>query len=245
MTHRTLPGRDFPLGAHWDGTGVNFALFSANAEAVELCLFDRTGKRETERRMLPERTHEIWHGHFDDIRPGQLYGYRVHGPYAPEAGHRFNPNKLLVDPYARQLHGRLKWHDALYGYKIGSKRADLSFDRRDSARLMPKCVVVDPAHDWSGDRRPHTRWSDTVTYEAHVRGMTKASGQMPERIRGTFEGLAHPSAVERLQRLGVTAVQLMPVQAFFDDHFLVQKGLRNFWGYSTLNFFSPAPRYLT
>ena len=245
MTHKTLPGRDFPLGAHWDGTGVNFALFSANATKVELCLFDRAGRRELERRELPEQTHEVWHGHFDDIRPGQLYGYRVHGPYEPQVGHRFNPNKLLIDPYARQLQGKLTWHDALYGYKIGSKRADLSFDRRDSARYIPKCVVAPEGHSYGKLRKPQTPWSETVTYEAHVRGMTMAHEKLPERIRGTFEGLAHPSTIERLASLGVTAVQLMPIHSFFDDRFLVEKGLRNYWGYSTLNFFAPAPRYLT
>jgi glycogen operon protein len=224
---------------------VNFALFSAHATRVELCLFDPTGRRETNRIPLPENTHEVWHGYFPRVRPGQLYGYRVHGPYAPEAGHRFNPNKLLVDPYALQLRGNLRWHDSLFGYRVGSPRADLSFDRRDSAFVMPKCVVIDPAHSWGDDRRPNNSWMQTVIYEAHVKGMTARHPDVPAPLRGTFEGLADPSVVDYLVKLGVTAVELLPVQAFFDDQFLVAKGLRNHWGYNTLGFFAPAPRYLT
>ena len=239
------PGSDFPLGARWDGSGVNFALFSAHATKVELCLFDRSGRREIARIPLPEYTHEVWHGYFPRIRPGQLYGYRVHGPYEPEAGHRFNPNKLLLDPYALALHGDLRWHDAVFGYRVGSNRGDLSFDRRDSAFVMPKCVVVDPAHSWGDDRRPNNSWMRTIVYEAHVKGMTQRHPDVPPRLRGTFEGLADPSVVEHLSKLGVTAVELLPVQAFFDDRYLVEKGLKNYWGYNTLGFFAPAPRYLT
>ena len=239
------PGSDFPLGAHWDGSGVNFALFSAHATRVELCLFDRSGRRETHRIPLPEHTHEVWHGYFPRIRPGQLYGYRVHGPYAPEAGHRFNPNKLLLDPYALALHGNLRWHDALFGYRVGSPRGDLTYDRRDSAFVMPKCVVTDPAHSWGDDRRPNTPWTRTVVYEAHVKGMTARHPDIPPRLRGTFEGMAERGVIEHLTKLGVTAVELLPVQAFFDDRYLVDKGLRNYWGYNTLGFFAPAPRFLT
>ena len=239
------PGLPFPLGAHWDGSGVNFALFSAHATKVELCLFDRTGRRETHRIPLPEYTHEVWHGYFPRIRPGQLYGYRVHGPYEPEAGHRFNPNKLLLDPYALAYRGDLRWNDALFGYRVGSNRGDLSFDRRDSAFVMPKCEVVDPAHTWGDDRRPAHPWEKTIIYEAHVKGMTERHPDIPRPLRGTFEGLADPSVVERLAKLGVTAIELLPVQAFFDDRYLVDKGLKNYWGYNTLGFFAPAPRYLT
>ena len=239
------PGSDFPLGARWDGSGTNFALYSAHATKVELCLFDRGGRRETHRIALPEHTHEVWHGYFPRIRPGQLYGYRVHGPYAPEAGHRFNPNKLLIDPYALALQGNMRAHDALFGYRVGSVRGDLSYDRRDSAFVMPKCVVIDPAHSWGDDRRPTRRWRDTVVYEAHVKGMTARHPDVPARIRGTFEGLAEPRVIEHLVKLGVTAVELLPVQAFYDDRMLVEKGLTNYWGYNTLGFFAPAPRYLT
>ncbi|WCR10837.1 glycogen debranching protein GlgX [Paracoccus stylophorae] len=240
-----LEGSDWPLGATWDGSGVNFALFSANATRVELCLFDPAGRRETDRIELPENTHQVWHGYLPWIRPGQLYGYRVYGPYAPEAGHRFNPNKLLIDPYARGLSGQLRWHDALFGYRIGHKRGDLSFDKRDSAFVMPKCVVVDPSHTWGGDVPPNRAWQDTIIYEAHVKGMTARNTALPERVRGTFEGLATRSTIDHLVDLGVTAVELLPVQAFFDDRHLVERGLTNYWGYNTIGFFAPAPRYLT
>ena len=239
------PGLPFPLGATWDGTGVNFALFSANATKVELCLFDRAGKRELERVELPEYTDEIWHGYLSDIRPGQLYGYRVYGPYAPNEGHRFNPNKLLLDPYALALHGEIKWHDALFGYRIGSARGDLVMDKRDSASLMPKCVVVDPAVTWGNDQRPRTHWMNTIIYEAHVKGMTARREDLPSQLRGTFAGLAQPQVIEHLVKLGVTAIELMPVQAFFDDRHLIDRGLSNYWGYNTIGFFAPAPRYIS
>lgn len=238
-------GTDARLGATWDGSGVNFALFSANATKVELCLFDPTGRRETDRIELPENTHEIWHGYLPWVRPGQLYGYRVYGPYAPEEGHRFNPNKLVLDPYARALSGQLRWHDALFGYRIGHKKGDLSFDKRNSAFAMPKCVVVDPAHTWGGDIRPRHPWQETIIYEAHVKGISARNQALPEQVRGTFEGLAHPATIDHLVRLGVTAIELLPVQAFVDDRYLVDKGLSNYWGYNTLGFFTPAPRYLT
>ncbi len=239
-----LPGSPYPLGATWDGNGVNFALFSAHASKVELCLFSNDGRRELERIVLPEYTDEVWHGYLPDVRPGQLYGYRVHGRYEPRQGHRFNPNKLLLDPYARELVGPLRWTDAHFGYRLNSPRADLSFDRRDNHHGMPKCRVVDPAFTWGDDRPPRTPWSDTVIYEMHVRGMTKLHPAIPERLRGTFAGLAHPAAIEHLVRLGITAVQLMPIHAFVDDRYLIEKGLRNYWGYNTIGFFAVEPRYL-
>ena len=243
--HRVEPGLPHPLGATWDGGGVNFALFSANAEKVELCLFDPKGKRETDRIELPEYSHEVWHGYLPDVRPGQLYGYRVHGPYDPRNGHRFNPNKLLIDPYAKALHGDLRWHDAHFGYRVGSQRADLSLDRRDSAFVTPKGIVIDTAVTWGNDRPPRRSWAETVIYEAHVKGMTAARGDIPEQLRGTFAGLADPRVIDHLVKLGVTAVELLPIQAFFDDRFLVERKLVNYWGYSTVNYFSPAPRYIS
>jgi glycogen operon protein len=240
-----MPGLPFPLGASWNGSGVNFALFSANATKVELCLFDSSGRRELERIVLPEYTDEVWHGFLPDVRPGQLYGYRVHGPYAPEAGHRFNPHKLLLDPYALELRGDIRWHDAVFGYRIGNSRGDLAMDRRDSAFVMPKCVVIDPAVTWGGDIRPRTPWQDTIIYEAHVKGMTARSGSLPDQLRGTFGGLADPSVIDHFVKLGITAVELMPAQGFFDDRHLIERGLRNYWGYNTIGFFAPAPRYLS
>jgi isoamylase len=219
------PGRPYPLGATWDGEGVNFALFSEHAERVDLCLFDAAG------RYLPE------------ARPGQLYGYRVHGPYRPEEGHRFNPHKLLLDPYATSLVGGLRWSDALFGYTIGHRRADLSFDRRDSARGVPKCKVIDPAFTWGEDRRPNVAWSETVIYEAHVRGFTMLHPDVPPQLRGTYAGLACAPVVDHLRRLGVTTLELMPVHAFVDDRQLVERGLRNYWGYNTIGFFAPDLRY--
>ncbi|WP_026379409.1 glycogen debranching protein GlgX [Afifella pfennigii] len=242
---RVEPGTPHPLGATWNGSGVNFALFSAHAEKVELCLFDRQGRRELERIALPEYTHEVFHGYFPDIRPGQLYGYRVHGPYAPKEGHRFNPNKLLIDPYARALSGELKRPDHCFGYRIASGREDLSFDRRDSARVMPKCVVVDPAVTWGRDIAPKVPWADTIIYEAHVKGMTARHPEVAEPLRGSFAGLTNPDVIEHLTKLGVTAIELMPVQAFFDDDFLLKKNLSNYWGYNTIAFFAPAPRYIS
>jgi glycogen operon protein len=236
-------GSPLPLGATWDGKGVNFALFSAHATAVDLCLFDASGRREVERIRLPRRTDQIWHVYVQGVHPGQLYGYRVDGPYEPTHGHRFNPRKLLIDPYARQLSGRIRWHDALYGYRLGTSRADLTRDPRDSAPMMPKCVVEDPTHHWGDDRPPRHRWSDTLIYEAHVKGLTELHPDIEQPVRGTYAALGHPAVVEHLVRLGVTAVELLPIHAFVDDRFLVEKGLRNYWGYSTLSFFAPEPRY--
>ncbi len=239
-----LTGHHEILGATWDGAGVNFALFSDNAERVEVCLFSESGKREIARLTLLENTDGVWHGYVPGLLPGTQYGYRVHGPYEPENGHRFNPYKLLVDPYAKMLRGPLRWSQAHYGYRHGSARRDLSFDRRDNARGMPKCVVVDPAFTWGGDRPPRVPWNDTVIYEAHVRGLTRLHPEVSESRRGTFAGLSAPCIVAHLKSLGVTAVELMPIHAFVDDPFLASKGLRNYWGYSTLGFFAPEPRYL-
>ncbi|TPW29624.1 glycogen debranching protein GlgX [Pararhizobium mangrovi] len=243
--YRVLPGSSFPLGATWDGSGTNFAIFSANAEKVELCLFDAAGRRELARIPLPEFTHEVWHGYLPNVRPGQLYGYRVHGPYDPANGHRFNPNKLLLDPYADAMVGDTRWHDALFGYRVGSNREDLSFDRRDSAFVMPKCQVIDKAVTWGDDTRPRIPWADTIFYEAHVKGMTALHPDLPNQLRGTFGGLADPRAIEHLEKLGVTSIELMPIQSFFDDRYLTEKNLTNYWGYNTAGFFSPATRYLS
>jgi glycogen operon protein len=239
------PGRPDPIGATWDGLGVNFAVFSAHADDIELCLFDPAGRREIARLKLPECTDEIFHGYLPEARPGLLYGYRAHGPYRPEQGHRFNPNKLLLDPYARQIAGSVRWTDALFGYRLGARPGDLGFDRRDSAPSMPKAVVCDDAHTWGDDRPPGHAWNDTVIYEAHLRGLTMGREHLPARERGTFAALCHPRVIEHLVGLGITSVELMPVHAFLQDRFLVAKGLRNYWGYSTLGFFAPEPRYLS
>ena len=236
-------GLPFPRGATWDGAGVNFALFSANATRVEVCLFDKTGEMEIQRIELPEYTDQIWHGYVPDLGPGTLYGYRVYGPYAPEEGHRFNPNKLLLDPYACVHIGELKWDPAVFGYTIGSPDADLSFDKRDSAPFVPKCVVVDPAFEWKERTRHQVPWDRTIIYEAHVRGYTKQHPEVPESERGTFAGLSHPKVIEYIKSLGVTSIELLPVQTFVDDNHLLEKGLHNYWGYNSIGFFAPHPRY--
>ena len=240
---RLLEGSPHALGATWDGRGTNFAIFSAHAEKVELCLFGPPKERETARIALPERTDDVWHGYLPDVLPGQLYGYRVHGPYEPEHGHRFNPNKLLIDPYARQLVGRIKWSDAHFGYRPGSARADLSFDRHDNARGMPKCMVIDEAFSWGEDRSPRVPWEHTIIYEAHVKGLTVLREDVPRGLRGTFAGLAAPGVIEHLRRLGVTSIELLPVHAFIDDRHLVDRGLRNYWGYNSIGYFAPEQRY--
>lgn len=238
-------GEPYPLGATWDGQGVNFALFAEHAEKVELCLFDSGGRRERQRIQIEEQTNQIWHCYLPEARPGLLYGYRVHGPYKPEEGHRFNRNKLLLDPYAKALTGELKWTDAHFGYRIGSKRDDLSFDTRDNAYGMPKCRVMDPAFTWGEDRPPRVPWDQTIIYELHVRGFTMNHPEVSPALRGTFAGLATAPVIEYLQRLGVTAVELMPVHAFLDDRYLVEKGLRNYWGYNSTAYFAPEQRYLS
>jgi isoamylase len=241
---RVWPGLPYPLGATWDGSGTNFALFSAHAEKVALCLFDDSGEREIARVALPEFTHEIWHGYLPDVRPGQLYGYRVYGPYEPEAGHRFNHHKLLLDPYAKAVHGTIRWDDAVFGYRVGDAKADLSFDKRDSAPFMPKCQVIDPAFTWGRDRPLQRPWHETVIYEMHVKGFTMLHPQVPEEARGTFGGLSSAAAVGYLRELGVTAVELLPVHAFVHDRHLIERELRNYWGYNTIGFFAPHPEYL-
>lgn len=243
LPDRLEGGSPYPLGATFDGLGVNFAVFSAHAEKIELCLFDPGGKREIVRLPLPECTDEVWHGYLPNARPGLLYGYRAHGPYQPERGHRFNPNKLLLDPYARRLSGPIKWTDALHGYPVRGRRADLGFDRRDSGPAMPKAVVTHDIFDWSRDIRPNTPWSRTVIYEAHAKGLTKLMEQVPPQERGTFAGLAHPRVIDHLKKLGVTALELLPIHSFVQDRFLQEKGLRNYWGYNSLNFFTPEPSY--
>ncbi len=241
---RMGPGQPYPLGASVDDEGVNFSIFSAHAERIELCLYDPGGRREIAKYDLPEVTDEIWHGYLPTVAPGQLYGYRVHGPYAPEQGHRFNPHKLLLDPYARKLFGAVKWSDALYGYRMHSPRADLSFDRRDSAPVMPKSVVVDDAFRWGRDRSPDTPMPRSVIYEAHVRGLTIRNEAIRADERGTFAALGDPAVIDHLVKLGVTAIELLPIHAFLQDRRLAEKNLRNYWGYNTLAFFAPEPRYL-
>ena len=238
------PGDGQQLGANFDGKGVNFALFSAHAERVELCLFDPCGKTEIARLELPEYTHEIWHGYVPGLQPGALYGYRVYGPYDPENGHRFNPHKLLIDPYARELEGDIEWNDAHFGYEMGHEEKDLSFDTRDSAPFTPKCKVVDPdAFDWQGETRPDVPWPHAVIYETHVKGFTQRNPALPPELRGTFEGLGHQVSVDYIKSLGITSVELLPVHWFPDDRHLLDRGLKNFWGYNTLGFFAPASRY--
>lgn len=245
VRRRVQPGSPYPIGAHWDGKGVNFALFSAHAEKVELCLFDPGSQREVERLTLPEYTDEVWHGYLPDCRPGQLYGYRVHGPYEPAAGHRFNPNKLLLDPYARELVGQLRWSDSHFGFRPDHPKIDLSYDRRDNARVMPKCRVIDTAFSWADDRPPAIPWPQTVIYEAHLRGLTMRHPLVPKNLRGTFLGLAQPAMIDHLVQLGVTTLELLPVHAIIDERVLVERGLRNYWGYNPIGFFAPDPRYYT
>ena len=237
------PGEPYPLGATWDGEGVNFALFSENAEKVELCLFDETGKTEIERIGIREHTDQIWHCYLPYGRLNQLYGYRVYGPYEPENGHRFNPNKLLMDPYAKAIAGSIDWSYPHFGYRLGSEDEDFAFDERDNASGMPKCRVVDTAFTWGDDRPPLTSWHETIIYETHVKGFTQQHPGIPPERRGTYAGLASAPAIEHLKRLGVTAVELMPVHSFVDDKHLVDQGLKNYWGYSSIGFLAPDMRY--
>ena len=241
---RVWPGHEYPLGSTWDGSGTNFALFSAHAEKVELCLFDEDGKEETARLPLPEQTHEIWHGYLPDVRPGQLYGYRVYGPYDPSRGHRFNHHKLLLDPYAKDFGGRIEWNDAHFGYVLGDEKEDLSFDTRDSAPYMPKGRVIDPAFTWGRQGSPRTNWDQSIIYELHPRGFTMRHPDVPGDERGTFGGLSRPEVVSYIRSLGITAVELLPTHAFVNDRHLVDKGLSNYWGYNTIAFFAPQPEYL-
>jgi glycogen operon protein len=239
-----LAGKPYPLGATWDGLGINFAVFSAHADRMDLCLFDPAGRHEIARFVMPEFTDQVWHGYLAGAGPGIVYGYRAYGQYRPHEGHRFNPHKLLLDPYARSLIGGLHWSDALYGYRTSSPRADLSYDRRDSAPFMVKAVVVNDAFAWGDDRPPDVPWSDTVIYETHVKGLTALRDDIAVEARGTFAGLAAPPVIDHLRRLGITAIELMPVHAFVQDRELLRRGLRNYWGYNTLAFFCPEPAYL-
>jgi len=241
---RITEGQPFPLGATWDGQGVNFAIFSAHATKVELCLFDKSGTHELERIELPEYSDEIWHGYLPNLEPGQVYGYRVYGPYDPHAGHRFNHHKLLIDPYAKQLVGELKWDEALFGYTIGSPDGDLSFDERDSAPFVPKAKVIDPSFEWD-DRLSHRVPMDkTIVYEAHVRGISKLHPSVPKKLRGTYAGLINKDVLAHIKSLGVTSVELLPIHAFLHDNHLLEKGLKNYWGYNSIAFFSPHAEYL-
>jgi isoamylase len=241
-SYRLREGLPFPLGATWNGLGVNFAIFSAHASKVELCLFDDLGQKETERIELPEYTDEVWHGFLPEARPGTIYGYRVHGPYQPDSGHRFNPNKILLDPYAKAIVGELKWHPALFGYKLESGD-DRSFDERDSVDFMPRCRVIDPAFTWGEERRSRTPWERTIIYELHVRGYTRLHAEVPEPLRGTFRGLIDHDVITHLRELGITAVELLPVHSYVNDSYLTDKGLSNYWGYNTIAFFAPERRY--
>ena len=241
---RVRPGHPHPLGATWDGVGVNFALFSEHADAVDLCLFDSPyAGRESVRIPLSERTDQVWHGYLPYVRPGQLYGYRVYGPYEPGKGHRFNPQKLLLDPYAKAIGRSVRWHESLFGFKLDDPALDLSRDDRDSAAYAPLASVLDSSFTWGDDRRPNTPWHETIIYEAHVRGLTKQHPDVPEELRGTYLGLVSEPVLDHLKSLGITAVELMPVQHHADEWHLVRRKLTNFWGYNTLGYFAPGIRF--
>jgi len=243
LTHRIREGSPYPRGASWDGKGTNFAIFSAHASKVELCIFGPGGDKEVERIALPEYTDQIWHGYLPEITPGTLYGFRVHGPYEPQSGHRFNPNKLLLDPYACAHFGDLKWNPAVFGYRMETAD-DLTFDKRDSAPFMPKCAVVDPNFDWTGSRgRRSAPWNNTIIYEMHVRGFTKQHPSVPQHLRGTYAGLGTKAVIDYIKALGVTSVELLPIHTFIDDNHLLENGLNNYWGYNSIGFFAPDPRY--
>jgi isoamylase len=241
---RIWRGSPYPLGATWDGAGVNMAVFSEHATRLDLCLFDSPeAEQEAECVPLPEHTYQVWHGYFPDLRPGQLYGLRVHGPYEPEQGHRFNSNKLLLDPYAKAIGRDLKWDDRLFGYAVGHADADLSFDERDSAPVAPLAAVIDTAFTWGNDQPLRTPWENMIIYELHVKGFTKLMPDVPEPLRGTYAGLASEAAIKHLTDLGVTAVELLPIHYHVNERFLVERGKVNYWGYNTLGFFAPDPRY--
>ena len=243
-TFRSMPGNPYPQGANWDGAGVNFSLFSENATGVELCLYDdREHDLEISRIAITEQTDRVWHIYLQGAKPGLRYGYRVHGPYDPNNGHRFNPAKLLVDPYAKSIDGFLHWDDALFGYTIGHPDVDLSRDDRDSAPFVPKSVVVDPYFDWRNDSQLHIPWHETIIYELHVKGFTMLNPEIPADLRGTYAGLAHPAAVDYLKKLGITSVELMPIHHSVADRHLLDRGLTNYWGYNSLGFFAPDARF--
>jgi glycogen operon protein len=241
---KTWPGQPYPLGATWDGRGANFALFSENAVSVELCIFDSEDPNlEVERIRITERTNYVWHVYLPEARPGLLYAYRVYGPEEIQAGHRFNPTKLLLDPYAKAINGDIDWDESLFGYVMGDPAEDLSVDRRDSAKFLPKCALVDTRFDWEGDTPPRRPWDETLIYELHVKGFTARHPVVPEKMRGTYAGLAHPAVIEYLKSLGVTAVELMPIHHFVNEKHLLDKGLSNYWGYNSIGFFAPDGRY--
>lgn len=241
---RIWPGRPYPLGATWDGSGTNFSLYAENAEKVELCLFDSPdATQEVARVELPEFTDMIWHGYLPDVLPGQLYGYRVHGPYEPAQGHRFNPAKVLLDPYAKTIGRETRWSDELWGYKVGDEQADLSRDDRDSAAFAPLAAVIEDAFTWGDDRPPQTPWNKTIIYEVHVKGFTKRHPEIPEHLRGTYAAMGSEASIQYLKNLGITAVELLPVHEHVDDRHLVERGLVNYWGYNTLSFFAPEMKY--
>jgi isoamylase len=242
MRTTVYPGSPFPLGATWDGEGVNFAIYSENATAVDLCLFDSKTDRE-KRIRIREVDNHIWHVYIPNLKPRQLYGYRVYGPYEPHNGHRFNPNKLLIDPYAKALSGRVEWNNAIFGYEMGSPEEDLSFSEEDSAPYIPKSVVIDPSFDWEDDKAPKIPYHQSIIYEAHVKGLTQLHPDIPEEIRGTYLGIAHPVTIQYLKDLGITAIELMPVHHFVNDGFLRAKDLTNYWGYNTIGFFAPDIKY--
>ena len=245
MEYRTLPGQPYPLGATWDGGGVNFALFSEHAEGVDLCLFDQPqGAVEVVRIPLREQTDYVWHVYLPEARPGQVYGYRVHGPYDPANGMRFNANKLVLDPYARAITGSVEWSNAMFGYPVGGGQdRDLLMDTTDSAPGMPKAVVVETAFSWGDDHPPKTPWHNTIIYEAHVKGLTRLNDDLPAPLRGTYEGIAHHSLVRYLQELGITALELMPVHQFVHDKYLLDRRLSNYWGYNSIGYFTPHAGY--
>ena len=247
MKRTILPGKPYPQGATWDGAGANFALYSERAERVELCLFcdAEQGQQpvQSECIALTEQTAYVWHCYIPGIQPGQLYGYRVHGPYEPDKGLRFNPAKLLIDPYARAIAGKVDWNSRVFPYRLGDPKEDLAKDDEDDASGMQKCLVVNPYFDWEQDRAPKTPLNDSIIYELHVKGFTQRNPEIPEHLRGTYGGLSSKASTHYLKRLGVTAVELMPVHEFLDDKHLVDRGLRNYWGYNTTNFFSPDARY--
>nr|MDQ3101882.1 glycogen debranching enzyme GlgX [Bacteroidota bacterium] len=238
------PGEPFPLGATWDGKGVNFTLYAENATGVDLCLFNSPDQTE-QRIRLRERTEHVWHCYLPGIAPGQHYGYRVFGPFDPENGDRFNPNKLLIDPYARAISGTIHWNDALFGYKIGDGTEDLSFSESDSAPFVPKSIVVDTRFDWEGDRPLNRPYHRTIIYEAHVKGFTRTHPKIPKELRGTYAGLCHPVTIAYLEELGITAIELMPVHHFITDRYLKDKGLTNYWGYNSIGFFAPDVRFFS
>ncbi len=241
---RVWPGQPYPLGATWDGQGVNFAIFSENATGVELCLFNHEDDgTESFKINLRERTDQVWHCYLPDVRPGQFYGFRVHGPYDPNTGNRFNPAKLLIDPYAKAITGAIRWSNALFAYKVGGPREDLEPDPDNSAGGVPKCVVIDPAFTWEDDRPLNVPWNRTIIYEAHVKGMTKLHPDVPENIRGTYLGLCSDPMIEYFLALGITAVELLPVHQFVVDRHLAERGLTNYWGYNSIGFFAPDVRY--